>query len=92
MGRFETSREEVSWRSDIISVIIVIKIYVITSSSPAIDKELLTTNNITAFHKCCALENFVDFSFERPEGFRATSLAREAIPKYGATTTKTIFE
>ena len=47
MGRFETSREEVSWRSDIISVIIVIKIYVITSSSPAIDKELLTTNNIT---------------------------------------------
>ena len=44
MGRFETSRDEVSRRSDTISVIIVIKIYVITGNSPAIYKGLKAIN------------------------------------------------
>ena len=36
--------------------------------------------------------SFAYFAFERPEGFRALSLIRKAIPKCGVTIAKTIFE
>ena len=39
-----------------------------------------------------ALESFIDFLFERPEGFRAPSLAGKAIPQRGATITKNILK
>ena len=45
---------------------------------------------ITLYHR--ALESFIDFSFEWPEGFRAPSLARKAIPQRGATITKNILK
>ena len=35
---------------------------------------------------------FDDCAFERPDGFRAPSLTRKAIPQCGATLTRTIFE
>lgn len=37
-------------------------------------------------------DSFADFSFERPDGFRAPSLAREAIPQCSASITETTFE